>query len=82
MPHNNWCGKPCGECENPCALDESMPCSPDCEVLNKDGTRNTKICIENKCDVFKDECGECPVCGIGDITYGDSSDDDGIFFYK
>lgn len=29
--HPEWCGKPCAECEKPCALDENMPCSPDCD---------------------------------------------------
>lgn len=35
--HEEWCGKECGECKNPCALDESIPCSPDCENLGKNG---------------------------------------------
>ena len=37
MPHRNWCGKPCDDCENPCPLDKSIPCSPDCEDLSEDG---------------------------------------------
>lgn len=37
MPHKDWCGKPCAECENPCKLDESIPCSPDCGYLGSNG---------------------------------------------
>ena len=45
--HKNWCGNPCSECENPCALDESIPCSPDCDCLGENG--------ETTCD----ECEYC-----------------------
>jgi hypothetical protein len=34
MAHLNWCGKPCVGCQSPCILDESIPCSPDCEELD------------------------------------------------
>ena len=44
MPHVNWCGKPCDECAHPCRLDELIPCSPDCENLNEDGTPNPAKC--------------------------------------
>lgn len=37
MAHNDWCGKPCAVCEHPCKLDESMPCSPDCDNLGPNG---------------------------------------------
>ncbi len=40
MPHPNHCGKPCAECVIPCELDESTPCSPDCE-----GIGNKELCI-------------------------------------
>ncbi|WP_157833836.1 hypothetical protein [Ruminiclostridium josui] len=35
MSHPQWCGKACGECTSSCLLDESIPCSPDCEGLNQ-----------------------------------------------
>jgi len=44
--HKDWCGKPCADCENPCTLDESMPCSPDCEALGENGE-----CISNECKI-------------------------------
>lgn len=37
MPHKDWCGKPCAECAEPCDLDASIPCSPDCPALSEDG---------------------------------------------
>lgn len=55
MAHKDWCGKSCADCENPCALDENMPCSPDCENLNPDGTRAVLKCNAARCDaVLKD----------------------------
>ena len=51
MAHKDWCGKPCADCEQPCALDESMPCSPDCDLLNADGTQDGDQC--ESCDVYK-----------------------------
>ena len=39
MAHKEWCGNPCAECKNPCRLDESIPCSPDCPNLSEDGTQ-------------------------------------------
>jgi len=50
MPHPNHCGKPCAECVIPCALDESMPCSPDCQ-----GWNNENLCID--CDAKEDNNG-------------------------
>ena len=53
MAHAEWCGKPCGECENPCYLDESMPCSPCCENLDEDGDpKNPYECIKAGCDAY------------------------------
>lgn len=47
MAIDQWCGKSCGECAG-CRLDESMPCSPDCENLS--GNRiNMKQCMEDEC---------------------------------
>jgi len=55
MAHQDWCGAPCADCNDPCALDESMACSPDCEYLMKDGTRDTAKCAECGCDAIIDE---------------------------
>lgn len=51
--HKDWCGKPCSECENPCALDMSMPCSPDCECLGENGEHNCDEC--KHCDAICEE---------------------------
>jgi len=69
MAHENWCGKPCGECNDSCKLDETIPCSPNCEGLNPDGTRNAKICIMNGCDGFEIIAGICPVCGYEGLSF-------------
>jgi hypothetical protein len=50
MTHRNWCRKPCADCSSPCALDESIPCSPDCDNVNDDGTLYLSGCINAKCD--------------------------------
>ncbi len=34
LSHPTWCGQACSECRTNCSLDESIPCSPDCEGLN------------------------------------------------
>jgi len=54
MAHKLWCGKECCKCKG-CNLDEKIPCSPNCENLNQDGTREIKKCIECKCDAIEDE---------------------------
>ena len=48
-----WCGKECCECTSPCALDMSIPCSPDCENLNADGSRKVKKCKASGCDAYE-----------------------------
>lgn len=48
--HKNWCGKNCSECKNPCVLDQSIPCSPDCEFLGENGEMTHPEC--QKCDAF------------------------------
>jgi len=54
MPHENWCGKPCADCQNPCRLDESIPCSPDCTELSADG-----VCLlDEPCDFYKENYNE------------------------
>lgn len=52
--HKNWCGMKCSECAG-CRLDESLPCSPDCELLGEDGTpRNPEECRKAGCDAMKE----------------------------
>ena len=48
--HKDWCGKTCADCAHPCSLDESMPCSPDCEHLGPNGETNCAECQE--CDAL------------------------------
>ena len=50
MPIQEWCGRPYAQCNNPCALDESIPCSPDCELLKPDGSRDRVLC--EGCDAY------------------------------
>ncbi|MCL1855876.1 MAG: hypothetical protein FWF86_09095 [Clostridia bacterium] len=51
--HKEWCGKPCSECETLCALDESMPCSPNCDKLSEEGQpMNLRECLEHGCDAI------------------------------
>ena len=48
--HKDWCGKACSDCIHQCKLDESIPCSPDCEYL---GLNGETICEEcKKCDAL------------------------------
>ena len=46
--HKDWCGKPCYKCTKPCRLDESIPCSPDCEHLGANGEHTSPECQD--CD--------------------------------
>ena len=55
MAHKEWCGKPCADCLDPCRLDESMPCSPNCELLGADGEPNIRQCIISGCDAIIEE---------------------------
>lgn len=48
--HKNWCGKPCSQCITPCAVDESIPCSPDCTELKPDGSPGGEPCLD--CDAI------------------------------
>jgi hypothetical protein len=52
MAHKGWCGKPCSDCKSPCSLDESMTCSPDCELMMPDGSRMKDKCEECGCDAY------------------------------
>lgn len=48
--HKDWCGNPCSECANPCELDRTIFCSPDCEYLGADGEHTHLECQE--CDAL------------------------------
>lgn len=48
--HKEWCGKSCADCETSCRLDESMPCSPDCEFLGENGETDSPEC--QSCDAL------------------------------
>ena len=52
MAHKEWCGNPCAYCTNHCQLDESMPCSPGCELLKEDGSVEIHICQSVGCDAI------------------------------
>lgn len=52
MAHELWCGKPCCDCTAPCKLDTLIPCSPDCENLKPNGSRNVKDCNASGCDAM------------------------------
>lgn len=54
MAHANWCGKRCADCEG-CWLDESLPCSPDCELLGENGyPKNFMECKRSGCDAIEE----------------------------
>jgi hypothetical protein len=55
MAHKDWCGNTCADCATSCELDESLPCSPDCENLNADGSRKTNNCKKEQCDAVNEE---------------------------
>lgn len=51
--HKEWCENCCSECKTRCVLDESIPCSPDCDLLNEDGIPiNLYECLESGCDAI------------------------------
>lgn len=61
--HNNWCGKPCCDCNNPCQLDESISCSPDCEFLGESGEHTHPQC--QGCDALP--LYRVPICSDGAV---------------
>lgn len=71
MAHAQRCKKPCAECAQPCALDESIPCSPDCKNLSTDGIPASEECYE--CDAFIPEPPPRKPGGAGWV---------GIMFYQ
>lgn len=77
MAIDGWCGKPCGACDSSCALDEQLPCSPDCENLNPNGTRNIVACSLSGCDAYEVNIGDYVFdtsCGEEGFVVGLSSD--------
>lgn len=52
MAIRGYCGKKCGDC-NGCSLDETIPCSPDCENLTKDGKIHIRECLNSGCEEVK-----------------------------
>lgn len=53
MAIKKWCGKQCSSCQNHCAVDSIIPCSPDCENLTEDGMIIIKNCLKEKCEEVK-----------------------------
>ena len=43
----------CADCTTSCTLDESIPCSPDCENLTDDGKILIEKCLQDKCEEVK-----------------------------
>lgn len=61
--HKDWCGKPCCDCEHPCRLDESISCSPDCELLGENGEHTHPGCQD--CDALP--LYRVPICYDGAV---------------
>lgn len=61
--HKDWCGKPCDECANPCKLDESIRCSPDCPYLGENDEHAHPECQE--CDAMT--LYRVPICYDGAV---------------
>ena len=76
MAHKDWCGKICSYCEKPCALDQSMPCSPDCVNLSLDGEPDATLCAG--CDAIHWE-EICAICNTA-IVLGGADNHRGAIF--
>ena len=70
--HKNWCGKSCSDCETSCALDESIPCSPDCEFLGENGETTCDACQE--CDSLR--LFRVPICYDGFVFIRAENEED------
>ena len=68
--HKDWCGKPCCNCTEPCKLDESIPCSPDCKHLGKNGEHTSPECQD--CDALL--LYRVPICYDGAVYVRASSE--------
>ena len=54
MLQREWCDNgQCSDCTAYCRLDESMPCSPDCENITEDGAFLIEKCTAAKCDALE-----------------------------
>ena len=54
MAVEGYCKKcRCADCRTFCRLDESMPCSPDCDNLTEDGKILIEKCLQDKCEEVK-----------------------------
>lgn len=71
MAHKGWCGKPCVDCITSCALDESIPCSPDCDNLFSNGNRDIAKCNHAGCDAITYR-----MCSLCDDEYDCGSDNE------
>lgn len=48
--YKKYCGRgSCAECKKKCAVDENIPCSPDCENLDGKKIRISK-CLKARCE--------------------------------
>jgi hypothetical protein len=48
-----WCGKSCSDCKTGCGLDNTIPCSPDCENLTEEGKIIISGCLASGCEEVK-----------------------------
>lgn len=53
MAIKNWCGDKCAECNKSCILDQSIPCSPDCEKLTEDENIKIAECLKVGCEEIR-----------------------------
>ena len=76
MAIKGYCGGECGcmdKCKK-CGLDLSMPCSPSCENLTRDGMIKIASCLADKCEEVKyifdvlDETDEEIIAKYGEIA--------------
>ena len=72
MAIKGYCGlKSCCDCSTGCDLDDSIPCSPDCENLTQDGNILIGNCLKAQCEEVKYIFG-MPACSDGELmqSYG------------
>jgi hypothetical protein len=59
-----------------------MPCSPDCELLRADGSRDVESCADSGCDAIRHEPGICPACGSDELDFDGFLVEDNSVIYK
>lgn len=77
MLKRDWCNNGvCADCTVRCRLDETIPCSPDCENLTADGKILLRKCVKSKCDCVYSVFHEPDTMSLEDILafYGDTPD--------